>query len=91
MPNMSYCQFENTVLDMDQCQTVVEGLFNADHDPLSESELRNAKALAQQCRNFLELFADQLGLELTDEAFWDDTKWDEELDSANNDAESTDE
>jgi hypothetical protein len=46
MGNMSYCRFENTLGDLQDCE---EHLF--DTEELSESEKRARKRLIELCRN----------------------------------------
>ena len=54
MPNMSYCRYENTSLDM---QDVVDGLYDSDVDEdLSDYEQRGL-------RNILELAKEIVGME----------------------------
>ena len=50
MSNMSYCRFENTLSDMQDC---FDALKEGDKK-LSESELEAKKELIQLCREFLE-------------------------------------
>lgn len=60
MSNMSYCRFENTVSDLRDCEDALEGLLNADSDPLSERELAKAKELVRLCSSIALQFANHL-------------------------------
>lgn len=53
MPNMSYCRFENTLEDLQDCEQALRDnkLFD-----LSESELEKAKKLIQLCGDIAEEF-----------------------------------
>lgn len=67
MPNTSYCRFENTLRDMVACHNAIEELLAGNGEPLSDSELRCAVALVEQCKETLELIADEQGIDMTDE------------------------
>jgi len=56
MSNMSYCRFENTYRDMEDCKEALDELFN--YQQLSESELRYAKKLCVTCAEILSAVAD---------------------------------
>ena len=64
MGNMSYCRFENTANDLDDCQEALENLLQGGKDEdgepevLSGRELTCAKQLAITCQNILELLAE---------------------------------
>lgn len=49
MGNMSYCRFENTSLDLRDCEEVLVGMVAGDEEPLSDEELRSSKRLVQSC------------------------------------------
>lgn len=55
MANMSYCRFENTLDDLQDC-------FDHLHEELSESENRCRKALVELCRSIVEQ-ADEANLD----------------------------
>lgn len=61
MPNMSYCRFENTKMDFEDCVHTVEDMCNGDESKLSESELHYAKRLTNQALRLLELIVDVSG------------------------------
>ncbi len=53
MPNMSYCRYENTSMDM---QDVVDTLFDCDVDvDLSHSELRGLDAILELAKDIVEM------------------------------------
>ena len=53
MPNMSYCRYENTSIDM---QDVVDTLFNCDVDvDLSRSELRGLDTILELAKDIVEM------------------------------------
>lgn len=58
MSNMSYCRFQNTSKDLDDCQTAVEDLIQGDSGPLSREELEAAGRLIESCANIISLLAD---------------------------------
>lgn len=54
MANMSYCRFENTHSDLQDCETA---LYNIESlDELSESEKKYAERLIKMCRNIADNF-----------------------------------
>ena len=53
MPNMSYCRYENTSMDM---QDVVDTLFDCDVDvDLSHSELRGLDAILELAKDIVDM------------------------------------
>ena len=53
MPNMSYCRYENTSMDM---QDVVDTLFDTDVDvDLSKSELRGLDTILELAKDIVEM------------------------------------
>ena len=53
MPNMSYCRYENTSIDM---QDVVDTLFDCDVDEdLSESELRGLDTILELAKDIVDM------------------------------------
>ena len=53
MPNMSYCRYENTSMDM---QDVVDTLFDCDVDvDLSKSELRGLDIILELAKDIVEM------------------------------------
>jgi hypothetical protein len=50
MANMSYCRFENTLRDLDDCKFALEDLKpHGGDDELSDTEARAKKQLLQTC------------------------------------------
>ena len=53
MPNMSYCRYENTSIDM---QDVVDTLFDCDVDvDLSKSELRGLDTILELAKDIVDM------------------------------------
>jgi len=63
MPNMSYCRFENTANDFNECLEILRKMKQAEVDALSESELSSAKELIGVALSFLEELEDDVGQE----------------------------
>jgi hypothetical protein len=51
MPNMSYCRFENTSQDLNDC---LEALSNEEYTDLSTCEETGLRDLIQLCKEILE-------------------------------------
>jgi hypothetical protein len=66
MSNMSYCRFENTLRDLVDCHETIESLLAGEAAPLSDTELRCAIALIEQCRDTLLLISEEQCLDLGD-------------------------
>ena len=62
MSNMSYCRFQNTARDLDDCADAIEGLMCSEQEPLSDEELRAAKRLVESCARIVQLLADEMPL-----------------------------
>ena len=58
MSNMSYCQFENTSKDLEQCRETISEMVYGETEKLSKSELKFAKHLVESCYEILEILAD---------------------------------
>ncbi len=56
MSNMSYCRFENTSRDFEDC---LEALENEGFDSLSENEKHYAKKLLRLSKQFAEAFDEE--------------------------------
>lgn len=52
MSNMSYCRFENTTADMDEC---IEAIRNGDTEGMSEYELDALKQFIELARDIVDL------------------------------------
>lgn len=84
MPNMSYCRFQNTSKDLDDCQTAIEELANRESGSLSRDELRAAKNLVRTCLDIASMIAEEGGLEIQ-ELLDDESKIDTILNTLNRD------
>lgn len=67
MSNMSYCRFQNTLLDMEDCKNTLEEMISDGGGKLSREELQAAKALIETCIYTLGIVADYAGIDLNDE------------------------
>lgn len=54
MPNMSYCRFQNTLTDLQDCADVI-----GDVDDLSEEEASAREGLIRTCRQIVEYVGDE--------------------------------
>lgn len=52
MPNMSYCRFENTAMDLQEC---INAIYDKEINNLSNSEIRAAKDLLESAKLLVEL------------------------------------
>lgn len=86
MSNMSYCRFENTARDLDDCYDALEQLMVNGTGKLSRTELAAAKQLVALCGNVVQLIADQSGDD-AESVIDDETIAEETLDAANDEAE----
>jgi hypothetical protein len=66
MANMSYCRFQNTAMDLDDCQSALEAMTSEPERPLSREELAAAKRLVRTCLNIASLVAETADLEVGD-------------------------
>lgn len=57
MGNMSYCRFENTYHDLDDCYNA---LGEKSFDELSKTEKKYALKLVRMCRNIADDFMDEV-------------------------------
>jgi len=64
MSNMSYCRFENTARDFDECVDVMENLISGDEKPLSRTELAAAKRLVVRAFELIQLVEETAELDL---------------------------
>lgn len=67
MPNMSYCKFHNTLIDLIDCRNTIEERIVGDEDEtftISHEEARAAENLAEQCFDILTLLCEYAGVEL---------------------------
>lgn len=68
--NMSYCRFENTLNDFDDCLTA---LRNGCADDLSATERKKAKQLLQLAKEMADEFEEE-DLNKPEEDFYDDNE-----------------
>lgn len=68
MSNMSYCRFENTNRDLEDCVEALETMIRtkAKGDQLSRDELSAAKALAARCLAVVDMLAEYQGRSIED-------------------------
>lgn len=57
MSNMSYCRFENTSNDLQECIDALAGIKK--FDELSDSEMQKAQEMYDQCQTYMRLFEEQ--------------------------------
>lgn len=79
MPNMSYCRFQNTAMDLDDCQSALEAMTNEPERPLSREELAAAKRLVRTCLNIVSIVAETAALDV-EEMLDDERKADAAID-----------
>ena len=54
MANMSYCRFENTAMDLEDCaNAILDGDF-IDYETTSDSEIESLKDLIEYCKDILD-------------------------------------
>jgi len=63
---MSYCRFENTLHDLNDCQNALESMLNGDESKLLHIEKRKAAQLIQTCYDILLLVQDHTGVGIDD-------------------------
>jgi hypothetical protein len=63
MGNMSYCRFENTALDMQECADALEAMMEGEDDCLSERERRGLKIMLEIMGNIIANVADHLNVD----------------------------
>ncbi len=62
MSNMSYCRFENTNSDLEDCRDALVGLIEEQEGPLNPYELKAAKKLAVKCLEIVQMLAEHVGV-----------------------------
>ena len=63
MANMSYCRFQNTLIDFRDCANTINAMIEGDAEPLSDYELRAAKTLIHEAFELLASMSEATGLE----------------------------
>lgn len=56
MPNMSYCRFRNTTIDLADCVYTLENIRNGEKEPLSPEEYSASKRMYDLCQEYIQLF-----------------------------------
>lgn len=60
MANMSYCRFHNTLSDLNDCETALDGFINNDENTIeSEEERRKAKQLIALCKYIADNYSEE--------------------------------
>ena len=54
MPNMSYCRFENTTLDIDDCLSAIQD-YHGECADLSNREVQALRRLLEQAEEIIDL------------------------------------
>lgn len=93
MSNMSYCRFENTSRDLDDCKDALEAMMYEGDAALSESELRYAKDLVKTCAEILMMVAEAASIDSDEilDAALDTETVDRALDAHNEGSKKVDE
>lgn len=63
MSNMSYCRFQNTRNDFQDCRYAMEEILEGGEEPLSGEELEAAKQLLDDAVEFVMLFSETLNID----------------------------
>lgn len=56
---MSYCRFQNTVIDLQDCADTLSDLRDGEEEELSSEELRAKNRLIQMCADITEEFGEE--------------------------------
>lgn len=64
MANMSYCRFQNTLIDFRDCANTINAMIDGDAEPVSDYELRAAKSLIDEAYTLLLTMCDATGLDI---------------------------
>lgn len=68
MPNMSYCRFRHTLVDLNECHFWLESLIHDDAvGPLSREELTAAKELVTTCLEIVNVVCEAGGVDVADD------------------------
>lgn len=59
MSNMSYCRFQNTVIDLNDCHDALQEMDGEDEDGLSADEARAKKRLLHLCKIIARDYGDE--------------------------------
>lgn len=58
MPNMSYCRFRNTKMDLEDCVYTLSDLMYNEEEPLSPEEKAAADRMYEICQEYIERYED---------------------------------
>lgn len=66
MPNMNYCRFQNTLIDLTDCRRTIADMAYCPEEcgSLSREELQAAKAIAEEAMALLQMIADYASVEV---------------------------
>ena len=64
MSNMSYCRFQNTSGDLEDCKEALDELLNEGIGKLSQEESHAAKRLVQACLDIVFLLAEVRAIDI---------------------------
>lgn len=56
MPNMSYCRFQNTFMDLLDCKNVMDEAFTLEEMDLSKEEARALRDMVEMMRDMIESY-----------------------------------
>lgn len=60
MANMSYCRFRNTLSDLNDCESALDGFINNDENTIeSEEERKKAKQLITLCKFIADNYSEE--------------------------------
>lgn len=59
MANMSCCRFQNTLVDLRDCEVAFEDMLDGNPRKLSEEELSAAQRLVFTCLNIIQMLAER--------------------------------
>jgi len=62
MPNMSYCKFENTLEDLDECRGEMTHCDSIEDMDLSPSELSSLQRMVECCSEIIEMYENMMKL-----------------------------
>ena len=62
MPNMSYCKFENTLDDLDECRGEMTHCDSIEDMDLSPTELASLEMMVECCSEIVEMYENMIKL-----------------------------
>ena len=87
MSNMSYCRFQNTSSDLEDCKDALDAVINEGIGKLSHEEVHAAKRLVQSCLYIVRLLADCRNIDVYEGVREIENSYASIIDDANNEAE----